>query len=45
MSAATTERLVTRERGVRDDAGSAIGQSPLTDFLQAQVEARADESR
>jgi DNA-binding CsgD family transcriptional regulator len=40
MSAATTERLVTRERGGRDDARSAIGQSPLTDFLQAQVEAR-----
>ena len=40
MSAATTERLVTRERGARDDAGSAIGQRSLTDFLQAQVEAR-----
>lgn len=40
MSAATTERLVTRERGARDDSASAIGQSPLTDFLQAQVEAR-----
>jgi len=40
MSAATTERLVTRERSVSDDAGPAIGQSLLTDFLQAQVEAR-----
>ena len=40
MSAATTERLVTRERSVGDDTGSPIGQSPLTEFLQAQVEAR-----
>ncbi|HEV7581232.1 MAG TPA: LuxR C-terminal-related transcriptional regulator [Mycobacterium sp.] len=40
MSAATTERLVGRERGVRDDTASPIGQSRLTDFLQAQVEAR-----
>ena len=40
MSAATTERLVSRERNVRDDTASPIGQSPLTDFLQAQVEAR-----
>jgi DNA-binding CsgD family transcriptional regulator len=40
MSAATTERLVTRERGVGDDTASPIGQSRLTDFLQAQVEAR-----
>jgi DNA-binding CsgD family transcriptional regulator len=40
MSAATTERLVTREPGTRSDASSAIGQSLLTDFLQAQVEAR-----
>src|ERR1700731_1813549 len=40
MSAATTERLVTRERGVGDDTASPIGPSPLTDFLQAQVEAR-----
>ena len=39
MSAATTERLVTRERSV-NDAGPAIGQGLLTDFLQAQVEAR-----
>jgi DNA-binding CsgD family transcriptional regulator len=40
MSAATTERLVMRERNVRDAAGSPIVQSSLTDFLQAQVEAR-----
>ncbi|HEX3679627.1 MAG TPA: LuxR C-terminal-related transcriptional regulator [Galbitalea sp.] len=40
MSAATTERLVTRERGVGDDTASPIGQSRLTDFLQTQVEAR-----
>jgi DNA-binding CsgD family transcriptional regulator len=40
MSAATTERLVTRERGVHDDTAPTIGQSSLTDFLQAQVEAR-----
>jgi DNA-binding CsgD family transcriptional regulator len=40
MSAATTERVVTRERGVRDDIAPAIGQNSLTDFLQAQVEAR-----
>jgi DNA-binding CsgD family transcriptional regulator len=40
MSAATTERLVTREGGVRDDTASPIGCGPLTDFLQAQVEAR-----
>src|SRR6201993_3957290 len=45
MSAATTERLVTRERNVRDDAGLPIGQSPLTDFLQAQVEARQMRAR
>ena len=40
MSAATTERLVTRERSVGDDVGSRTGQSLMTDFLQAQVEAR-----
>ena len=40
ISAATTERLVSCECNVRDDAASPIGQSPLTDFLQAQVEAR-----
>lgn len=37
MSAATTERLVVLEGGY---AGSGIGQSLLTDFLQALVEAR-----
>ena len=40
MSSVTTERLVTGERGVRDDAGSGNGWSPLADFLQAQLEAR-----
>jgi DNA-binding CsgD family transcriptional regulator len=40
MSAATTERLLTRGRGVRDDSASPLGQSPLTGLLQAQVEAR-----
>jgi DNA-binding CsgD family transcriptional regulator len=40
MSAATTERLETRELGARADAPSANGHSLLTDFLQAQVEAR-----
>src|ERR1700732_3062254 len=45
MSAATTERLVTRERNVGDAAGSPIGQSPLTEFLQAQVEARQMRAR
>jgi DNA-binding CsgD family transcriptional regulator len=39
IAAATTERLVTRERSV-NDAAPAIGQSLLKDFLQAQVEAR-----
>src|SRR6516164_9984495 len=40
MSAATTERLESGDRSARDGAGSAIAQSLLTDFLQAQVEAR-----
>ena len=40
MSAVTTQRLEVRDRSARDDAGSAIAQSLLTDFLQAQVEAR-----
>jgi DNA-binding CsgD family transcriptional regulator len=40
MSEAATERLLTRQRDVGDETGSAIGPSPLTDFLQAQVEAR-----
>jgi DNA-binding CsgD family transcriptional regulator len=45
MSAATTERLVSRDRNVRDDAGPQLGQSPLTDFLQVQVEARQMRAR
>jgi RNA polymerase sigma factor (sigma-70 family) len=40
ISAATTQRLLTRQRGVGDETGSAIGQGVLTEFLQAQVEAR-----
>jgi DNA-binding CsgD family transcriptional regulator len=40
MSAATTERLLTHQRCVRDDTAAPIGHTPLTDFLQAQVEAR-----
>ena len=40
MSASTTEHLVAGERGARDDAGSVVRRSPLTDFLQAQVAAR-----
>jgi DNA-binding CsgD family transcriptional regulator len=40
MSAATTDRLLNGQRGIRDDTASPIGQSPLTAFLQAQVEAR-----
>ena len=38
ISAATTERLMAHERGVRDD--SPIGPTVLAAFLQAQVEAR-----
>ena len=40
MSAATTDRLLTGGGGIRDDAAPPVGQSPLTEFLQAQVEAR-----
>jgi DNA-binding CsgD family transcriptional regulator len=40
MSAATTDRLLTGERGLGDDTASPTGQSQLTVFLQAQVEAR-----
>src|ERR1700749_154094 len=40
MSAATTDRLLTGERGVRKDAAVTLGQSPLTEFLQAQIKAR-----
>src|ERR1700761_7220163 len=39
MSAATTERMVSGQRRVFD-AVSADGESLLTDFVQAQVEAR-----
>src|ERR1700730_10278587 len=40
MSAATTDRLLTGERGIRDDTAPPVGHGPLTVFLQAQVEAR-----
>jgi DNA-binding CsgD family transcriptional regulator len=40
MSAATTDRLFTGDRGIRDDTAPPVGQGPLTVFLQAQVEAR-----
>jgi DNA-binding CsgD family transcriptional regulator len=40
MSAATTDRLLTGERGIRKDTAVPVGQSPLTEFLQAQIEAR-----
>src|SRR5271156_6440635 len=40
ISAATPERLEICDRSARDDAGSAIAEILLTDFLQAQVEAR-----
>jgi DNA-binding CsgD family transcriptional regulator len=40
MSASTTDRLLNGGRNIRDDAASPIGQSPLTAFLLAQVEAR-----
>src|ERR1700730_18189626 len=40
MSASTTERLLTHQRCVRADPASPIGPTPLTNFLQAQVEAR-----
>jgi DNA-binding CsgD family transcriptional regulator len=40
MSAATTDRLLTGERGIGYDSASPIRQSHLTAFLQAQVEAR-----
>jgi len=40
MSAATTDRLLADERGIRDYTLSPIGPSPLASFLQAQVEAR-----
>jgi hypothetical protein len=40
MAAATTERLLTRQRCVGDDSASPIERGALTDFLQAQLEAR-----
>jgi DNA-binding CsgD family transcriptional regulator len=40
ISATTTDRVLTGERGMGDDTASPIGQSQLTVFLQAQVEAR-----
>jgi DNA-binding CsgD family transcriptional regulator len=40
MSAFTTERLLTRQRGVGDGTASPIGQNALRAFMQAQVEAR-----
>ena len=40
MSAATTERLLTRESNVRPETMSPSGPSALKEFLQAQVEAR-----
>lgn len=40
MSAATTERLVGVKRGAGDGNASASAQGSVTDFLQAQVEAR-----
>ena len=39
-SAATTDRSLAGERGIRDAAAPPVAQSQLTDFLQAQVEAR-----
>jgi DNA-binding CsgD family transcriptional regulator len=40
MSAATTDRLLSRKRSVRDNTLPPIGESCLADFLQVQVEAR-----
>ena len=40
MSAATTERLLTRESNVRHETMSPGGPSAMKEFLQAQVEAR-----
>ena len=40
MSAATTDRVLTGERGMGDGTASPISTSQLTVFLQAQVEAR-----
>jgi hypothetical protein len=40
MSAATTDRLLVGDCGMREDIVSPIGRSTLAEFLQAQVEAR-----
>jgi DNA-binding CsgD family transcriptional regulator len=40
MSAATTERLLAAERGSSGATAPSAGRSSLTEFLQAQVEAR-----
>jgi DNA-binding CsgD family transcriptional regulator len=40
MSAATTDRSLAGEDGVRDAAAPPVAQSHLTEFLRAQVEAR-----
>jgi DNA-binding CsgD family transcriptional regulator len=40
MAAATTDRLLTGEHGIRDDTALLIWHGPLTAFLRAQVEAR-----
>jgi DNA-binding CsgD family transcriptional regulator len=40
MSAATTERLLAGERGIRGALAAPMGQSLVREFLQAQVEAR-----
>jgi DNA-binding CsgD family transcriptional regulator len=41
MSAATADRLLAGDRGIRDDTAPSVAQRPLIAFLQAQVEARA----
>ena len=40
MSAATADRLLTGDGGIRDDTAPPVAQSHLIEFLQAQVEAR-----
>ena len=40
MCAATTDRLLAGEDGIRGDAVPPLGRSPLTEFLKAQIEAR-----
>jgi len=41
MSAATADRLLAGDRGIRDDTAPSVAQRSLIAFLQAQVEARA----